>query len=183
MAKKTPKYIRVSGWKRNPADKGPRDGVPPFLRWFGWKLNPAWEPTLDNIKVDLYLTGNIVPVREVAKEHRAAYRDSLARTALAAHRAGYGPGGTKGKLYVSSSYRSKQEQQALYEQNMIAPGVPKPGRPLTALPGTSDHGRGLALDVPDARTNHPFIDEARSLKMMDDVASEKWHLTNRGFKR
>ena len=175
---KVPKYVRVKGWRKNPADRGPKDGVPPFLRWFGWKRNPAWEPTLKNIKVDDYIEGGIVPVRAVPKEHRKAYRDTLARFALACHRAGYGPGGNKGKRHVNSSYRFRSEQQALFDQNMIAPGRPKPGRPLTAVPGTSPHERGVGLDVPDVRGEHPLIDEARKLGLKDDVPSEKWHLTN-----
>lgn len=173
-----PKYIRVKGWKKNPADKGPKDGVPPFLRWLGWKLNPAWEPTVANIKVDLYLTGGIVPVRKVPKKHRKAYRDTIARFALAAHRAGYGPGGKKGKRHVNSSYRFHEEQVRLFEQNMISPGVPKPGHALTAVPGTSPHEKGIGLDVPDVREEKALIREARNLGLKDDVPSEKWHLTN-----
>lgn len=181
MMPKIPKYIRVKGWRKNPKDMGPKDKQPPFLRWFGWKLNPAWsppEPTLKNIKVDDYLTGNIVPVKSVPRKHRKAYRDTLARLALAAHRAGYGPGGTKGKRHVNSTYRFNHEQQALYEQNMISPGNPKPGRPLTAVPGTSPHERGIGLDVPDVREEKALIKECRALGLMDDVPSEKWHLTN-----
>lgn len=148
--------------------------IPKFLRV--WKLNPAWvaaqEPTLANIKVDRYLTGNIVPVRKVARAHRKAYRDTIARLALAAHRAGYGPGGSKGKVYVSSSYRPRAEQQRLYDLYLAGRG------PLAARPGTSAHERGLAIDVPDVRLTRPLIDECRRLLLKDDVPSEKWHLTN-----
>jgi hypothetical protein len=153
--------------------------APKWLRV--WKLNPDWrppEPTLGNIKVDLYMEGNIVPIRKVPRQHRKVYRDTLARFALACHRAGYGPGGTKGKRRVNSSYRFGHEQQALFLQNMIAPGKPKPGRPLTAVPGSSPHERGTGLDVPDVRGERPLIDECRRLGLRDDVPSEKWHLTN-----
>lgn len=156
--------------------------VPKFLRV--WKLNPAWkpaEPTIANIKVDRYLDGNIVPVRKVPKLHRKAYRDTLARFALACHRAGYGPGGTNGKRRLNSTYRFRSEQQALFDQNMIRPGVPKPGHALTAVPGTSPHERGIGLDVPDVRAEGALINECRKLALMDDVPSEGWHLTNHGY--
>ena len=176
------KYIRVGGWKRNPADpKGTKEGVPNFLRWMGWSLNPKWsppEPTLKNIKVDLYLTGNIVPIKSVPRKHRKAYRDTLARFALACHRAGYGPGGNKGKRHVNSTYRFNHEQVALFEKNMIAPGIPKPGHAFTAVPGKSPHEKGIGLDVPDVRDEDDLIRECRILDLWDDVPSEKWHLTN-----
>lgn len=155
--------------------------VPKWLRV--WKLNPAWtppEPTLANIRVDRYMVGNVVPIRKVPRQHRKAYRDTLARFALACHRAGYGPGGSKGRRRVNSSYRFESEQEILYALNMISPGVPKPGRPLTAVPGSSPHERGIGLDVPDVRDEHPLIDECRKIGLMDDVPSERWHLTNHG---
>lgn len=147
--------------------------IPKFLRV--WKLNPAWtppEPTLANIKVDQYLTGNVVPIRNVAKEHRKAYRDTLARLALACHRAGYGPGGTKGKRHVNSSYRFRAEQIKLYALYLAGNGA------LAAKPGTSPHERGIGLDVPDVRGESDLIRECRELGLLDDVPSEKWHLTN-----
>lgn len=153
--------------------------VPKWLRV--WRLNPAWrpaEPTLANIRVDLYLTGGVVAIRDVPRKHRRAYRDTLARFALACHRAGYGPGGNGRKRQVNSSYRFHAEQAALYAQNMISPGVPKLGRALTAVPGSSPHERGIGLDVPDVRGEHPLIDECRKLGLVDDVPSERWHLTS-----
>jgi hypothetical protein len=158
--------------------------IPKFLRV--WRLNPAWsppEPTLKTIKVDQYIYGGVVPIRSVPRRHRKAYRDTLARFALACHRAGYGPGGTRGgaRRKVNSTYRFNDEQQRLYTQNMIGPGKPKPGHALTAVPGTSPHERGIGLDVPDVRDEHPLIDECRKLGLVDDVKSERWHLTNHGI--
>lgn len=158
--------------------------IPKFLRV--WKLNPAWvraqEPTLSTIRVDRYLTGNVVPVRKVPRAIRRQYRDTLARFALALHRSGYGPNG-KGRKHVNSSYRSIDEQRALYAKNMDSvTGRPKPGRPLTAVPNpNAPHVRGVALDVDDVRLEHPLIDECRKLGLMDDVPSERWHLTNHGY--
>src|SRR5215207_5152933 len=38
------------------------------------------------------------------------------------------------KFHLTSGHRTMREQWALYNQNMQSPGVPKPGRPLTAFP-------------------------------------------------
>jgi hypothetical protein len=153
--------------------------VPRFLRV--WKKNPDHpdhkQPTLASIRVDLYLTGSVAPVRSVAIEHRAAYRDTLARLAIAAHRSGYGPAGKRGRVYVSSSYRSRAEQVKLRNDYLAGRG------PLAAKPGTSMHERGLAVDVPNVRDIKPLIDECRKLGLRDDVASEKWHLTNHAHTR
>lgn len=152
--------------------------VPKWLRT--WKKNPAyWNPSLDNIIIDNYVTGNVVPIRKVPRAQRKAYENTLRRFALACHRAGYGPGGTKGKRQVNSSYRSLAEQQALYNQNMISPGNPKPGHALTAVPNpNAPHVRGIGLDIPNVREETALIIQCRELGLMDDVASEKWHLTN-----
>lgn len=153
--------------------------VPKWIR--AWKLNPAWraaqEPTLETIKIDRYLTGGILPIRKVARAHRAAYRDTLARLALAAHRTGhYGPGKPKGKVPLSSSYRTRAQQKRLYAAYEAGTGA------LAARPGTSMHELGLAVDVPNVRATHPLIDECRKLGLIDDVASEKWHLTNHAYR-
>lgn len=145
--------------------------IPKYLRV--WKLNPRWvaaqEPTLKTIKVDDFLTGNIVPIRKVDRVDRKTYRDTLARLALAAYRSGYGKGK---KLYVSSSYRSVAEQAHLYQLYLAGQG------PLAAKPGASAHNHGRALDVPNVRETHPLIDECRKMGLKDDVPGEKWHLTN-----
>lgn len=167
-------------------DTNKKDGKPgPWKR--GWQaiVPKKVEPTLANIKVNKYLKGNVYPVRKVPAADRPAYRDTLARFALACHRSGYGPGGKKGKRQVNSTYRTRAEQEALFAKNMhLVNGkwVPRPGRPLTAAPGTSAHGKGLAIDAPDVRFEHPLVDHARDLGLKDDVASERWHLTNHGFK-
>lgn len=151
--------------------------VPKYLRV--WKKNPRfWEPQLDNIIIDAYIEGGVVPIREVPIEFRATYRDTLSRFALACHRAGYGPAKSGKKRWVNSTFRFRDEQQKLYDQNMISPGVPKPGHALTAVPGTSPHERGIGIDVPDVRLETKLIRECRKLGLMDDVPSEKWHLTN-----
>jgi hypothetical protein len=123
-------------------------------------------------KVDDWLTGNVVDILDVPREHRDDYRDTLYRAARAAKK--YGK-----KVHVNSSYRSMEEQWALYRQNMVSPGVPKPGRPLTAYPNSkAPHTRGIALDIPNARTTPKLIAALRSERLMDDVPSEIWHVTN-----
>lgn len=122
-------------------------------------------------KVNDWLTGNVVDVLDVPKAQREPYRDTLYRAARAAKKSG-------DKVHVNSSFRFKSEQQALFDQNMIRPGVPKPGRPLTAVPGKSPHERGIGLDIPNARDKPKLIKALREERLIDDVASEKWHVTN-----
>lgn len=122
------------------------------------------EPTLETIKVDKYLFGNVVPIADVPKQFRPQYRDTLARIALAAHRAGT-------TLYVSSSFRTRDEQVELYAKFLA-------GGPLAAKPGTSPHERGISIDVPNVRLMKAVIKELEKLDVHDDVPSEIWHLTN-----
>lgn len=122
--------------------------------------------------VNKWLTGNVYPIAKVPAKIRPIYRDTLYRAARAAKAYGH-------KVHVNSSYRDPKEQAALYRQNMNpATGKPYPGRPLTAKPGTSPHERGIGLDIPNARTTPKLIKELRAVELIDDVASEKWHLTN-----
>ena len=125
-------------------------------------------------KVSDWLTGNVVDIMDVPREHRDAYRDTLYRATRAAKKYGQ-------KVHVNSSYRSAAEQQALWDQNMhLVNGqwVPKPGHALTARPGKSPHGRGIGLDIPDARDKPKLIAALRAEQLIDDVPSEKWHVTN-----
>lgn len=123
------------------------------------------EPTLDEIKVDLWLTGNVVPIRDVPKDIRAQYRDTLARLALAAYRYGH-------PIHVNSTYRSLAEQKRLHDLWLAGLG------PLASAPGKSPHGKGIGLDVPNVRNTPALIRECRKLDLIDDVPSEIWHLTN-----
>lgn len=125
-------------------------------------------------KVSDWLKGNVVPIADVPKAHRDAYRDTLYRAARAAKK--YGK-----PIWVNSSYRSAAEQQKLWDQNMHQVNgvwVPKPGHALTARPGKSPHGRGIGLDIPDARTIPKLISALRAEQLVDDVPSEVWHVTN-----
>ena len=92
-------------------------------------------------------------------------------------------------FHLNSGHRTMDEQRALFAQNMIRPGVPKPGRPLTAVPdanaphvriGRLDH----ALDVRDENLFSPGGGAERLMKwggqhhidMNRTVPSEAWHL-------
>lgn len=172
-----PKYLKkwkLVGWKRNTGNKQVNGTTSKYLKAFQRVLvrNPNYEPTLETIKVDDYLQGSIYPIAKTDKAHREAYRDTLSRVSLAAHRAGYGKNTAKGKLSVSSSYRTRAEQQRLYELYKTGMGA------LAAPVGTSMHERGLAVDVPNARDMKGFMKECWKLGLLDDVPSEKWHLTN-----
>lgn len=125
---------------------------------------PAPGPTLETIKVDDWLTGNVYPIADVPLAYRAQYRATLRRAALAAYRYGH-------TVYVSSSFRTRKEQERLYQIYLN-------GGELANRPGTSKHERGLALDIPNARNTWGLISELRKLKMIDDVPSEIWHITN-----
>jgi hypothetical protein len=86
---------------------------------------------------------------------------------------------------VNSGHRTFQEQQALYNQNMIAPGVPKPGRPMTAVPSnTAPHIRTgephHALDVSTLDGGETrlesWLDRFAGVNAENTVAGEPWHL-------
>lgn len=142
--------------------------------WVPVKWKRGWQRVkgVPPAKVNDWLTGNVVPVKRVPREVRDHYRDTLYRAAEAAR--AYGR-----KVHVNSSYRDPHEQQALYEQNMNpVTGLPRPGRPFTARPGSSPHERGIGLDIPNARITPGLIEALRKRELIDDVPSEVWHVTN-----
>lgn len=140
--------------------------------WVGAVLTLKITVVANQPAVNVWLKGNVVPIAKVPPHLRAAYRDTLYRAARAAKKYGR-------PIHVNSSFRSMDEQWALYRQNMIAPGRPKPGRPLTAYPDDrAPHMRGIALDIPNARTTPKLIKALRAEGLIDDVPSEIWHLTN-----
>ena len=132
---------------------------------FTWGRKPG-------IRINDWLEGNVVAISKVPRKVRNEYRDTLTRAALAARM--YGK-----KVHVNSSYRDPALQALMYAQNMDkATGRPKPGRPLTAKPGTSPHERGIGLDIPNARITTQLINKLRIFELVDDVSSEIWHVTN-----
>ena len=97
------------------------------------------------ISVKRHLIGDLYLPKGTPLAERIRWNSLLRRLAKAAKQC-------KQIWSVGSGYRSREEQAALFEQNMLAPGVPKPGRPLTAVPGTSNHEGGKAADVQARRS-------------------------------
>jgi len=125
------------------------------------------EPTLESIDwkfITTWVKGDVKPMSAVAPEHRAQYLDTLERAALAAYRYG-------APIWVNESYRTRAQQQHFYDLYLA-------GGPLAAKPGRSPHEFGRALDIPNVRNNKPLLRELKRLKLVDDVASEIWHVTN-----
>lgn len=123
------------------------------------------KPKTELIKVDDWLYGNVVSVMSVPGAYRTSYADTLRKAALAASRYGH-------RVYVSSSFRTLEEQRKAYALYLA-------GGPLAAKPGTSLHEKGLAIDVPNLRSNKALLKEFRKVGLIDDVPSEKWHASNR----
>ena len=89
--------------------------------------------------------------------------------------------GRKVTINIRSGRRLLSEQQALYTQNMYAPGVPKPGRPLTAYPNpNAPHVLGIAADC--AIDGRDIGDYPGAIAALDQaggclpVGTEDWHV-------
>lgn len=116
-----------------------------------------------------WLLGDVVHPSSVPVELRDDYMDTLARATRAAARYGH-------PVHVNDSFRTHADQERRYATYLA-------GGPVAAAPGTSDHERGLSLDIPNARSNKALIRQLRREQMIDDVASEGWHVTNMARKR
>lgn len=115
-----------------------------------------------------WLTGDVKPPASVPAKYRPAYLDTLERATLAAVEYGHA-------IYVSESFRTREQQEAFWD-------IYQHGGSLAARPGTSPHEKGIALDIPNARTNKKLIKALRKHNLIDDVKSEIWHVTNHGYK-
>lgn len=86
---------------------------------------------------------------------------------------------------LTSGHRTFAEQQALFDQNMIRPGVPKPNHPMTAVPShTAPHIRtgfpNHALDVNsrdggETRLERWIERQGANIEWVNTVANEAWH--------
>lgn len=112
------------------------------------------------------------PIRQVAFKHRAKYKQTIRAAARAARDCG--------EVWICrSSYRTYSEQTALYNAYKNGTGN------LAAVPGTSRHEKGNALDLGDA---HNFDigtnDKAKKALIKHGfvfaVPSESWHVEYRG---
>ena len=84
-----------------------------------------------------------------------------------------------GRPYICSAYRSAQDQQKLYQdkvRRLEKEGVSREEAPelaaeSVALPGTSEHQLGLAVDIIDEE--YPFLDEGQ-----EETATQIWLMEN-----
>ena len=84
-----------------------------------------------------------------------------------------------GHPYICSAYRSAQDQQKLYQdkvRRLEREGVSREEAPelaaeSVALPGTSEHQLGLAVDIIDEE--YPFLDEGQ-----EETATQIWLMEN-----
>ena len=122
-------------------------------------------------RADRYLKG-LRPVKQVARQHRRAYRALIKRAALAARDCGE-------VWTVRSSYRTYTEQLALYNAYKAGKGN------LAAAPGSSmhEHGRALDLGGPDNSDLGKSTKRRRAAEkhgLMFPLVSEPWHVEYRG---
>jgi zinc D-Ala-D-Ala carboxypeptidase len=79
--------------------------------------------------------------------------------------------------YITSSYRSWDKQVKLFNNKLSRVTAQGSNDPMTdaakvvAIPGTSEHQLGLALDIVDK--NHPALDSSQ-----EDTAVQKWLIEN-----
>lgn len=92
---------------------------------------------------------------------------------------------------IWDAYRSMAEQVAMLERNYTrvnrgrskssdrsyggSTWAKKPGRPITASPGHSNHGNGLAVDIHPAAIQDWMKANAARFGWVNDVPSEPWH--------
>jgi len=97
------------------------------------------------------------------------------------------------KFTLTSGRRTMSEQAALFRLNMVRPGVPKPGRPLTAFPnplaphirvGSQAHALDInSLDGGETRFERWV--EKHGVDWRNTVPGEAWHgeLTGRALRK
>lgn len=81
--------------------------------------------------------------------------------------------------YICSGYRTMEKQQFLFNNKiarLVATGVPAEEAPkqaaeTVAVPGTSEHQLGLAVDIIDY--NYPYLDE-----FQENMPTQKWLMEN-----
>lgn len=129
------------------------------------------------ISVKKHLTGDITLPKGTPLAHRIKFNQLLRLTAAAAR-------DCKQVWNVNSGYRSWSEQAALRRQNHYPNGERRPGRPLTAKPGESNHEGARALDV-SVKTRRGLVPVGNSIRrcralkrrgLCLPVPGEKWHV-------
>lgn len=114
-----------------------------------------------------WLTGNVVDPKIVPAQYLPAYLDTLRRATAAA--IDYGQA-----VHVNESFRTLAQQEYFWNAYQH-------GGSIAARPGTSLHEKGLALDIPNARSISKLIKALRKQGFKDDVPAEVWHVSNRAY--
>jgi D-alanyl-D-alanine dipeptidase len=120
------------------------------------------------ISVKKHLSGDITLPRGVSLATRVRFNRLLRKTAAAAR-------DCRQRWHVNDGYRPYADQVAAYNRY-------KAGGPLAAIPGTSNHGRGKALDVSAFKGGPPVGASSKRRKALKryglclPVAGEAWHV-------
>lgn len=77
-------------------------------------------------------------------------------------------------LQISSSYRSRQEQEVLYAKYKAGTGN------LAAKPGTSNHESGLAIDFKNTKGAYSWLAKNAERFGMKNLPGEPWHYSPNG---
>jgi D-alanyl-D-alanine dipeptidase len=115
----------------------------------------------DAIVIDEWLTGNVVPIQDVPTQYRVKYRAMLEAAARVARDYGH-------VLHVNESFRTLAQQQHFWD-------VYQHGGAIAAKPGTSNHERGAALDIPNAWTDKKLAKLFKAAGFGTE-AGEAWHV-------
>lgn len=85
-----------------------------------------------------------------------------------------------GKVNIQSGYRSVAQQTALWNQALAKYGSPQAARQWVAPPGSSNHNRGLAVDLGgDLALAHQL---AASFGLTFPLGNEAWHIEPAGLR-
>lgn len=89
------------------------------------------------------------------------------------------------RFRVNSGHRTMREQMRLFRENMIRPGVPKPGHPMTAFPspfaphirvGRADHALDVDMFYGDGVEGLVRWLRAHGAHVTFPVPGEGWHI-------
>lgn len=94
------------------------------------------------------------------------------------------PAHLKGKVTITSAYRSVQAQEQLWRDAVAKYGSEAAARKWVAPPGRSNHGRGLAIDLNYAsnEARRWVHDNAAAFGLAFPLAHENWHIEPAGLR-
>lgn len=115
----------------------------------------------DGVVVSDWLSGNVVAVHDVPEQYRDRYQRMLEAAAKVARDYGHA-------LHVNESFRTLAQQQHFWD-------LYQHGGAIAARPGTSNHERGAALDIPNAWTDKSLAKLFKAAGFGQE-AGEAWHV-------